>query len=84
MTTLFVPVAVSISFAVPSIYKTSVFKLILSFDQESADTAKFPPPGPAGFLSSTYFLIDCCVASAAALSDAILSSSSMVVIPTND
>ena len=72
MTTLLVPVAVSISFEVPSISKTSVAKLILSFDPESADTAKFDPPGA---LLSTYDLIDCWVASAAALLDAILSSS---------
>ena len=56
MTTLLVPVAVSISFAVPSISKTSVTKLILSFDPESADTARLEegeaPP-------STYALIDC-------------------------
>jgi len=56
MTTLFVPVAVSISFAVPSISKTSVFRLILSFDPESADTARFDPLGE---LVSTYALIDC-------------------------
>ena len=56
---MFVPVAVSISFAVPSISKTSVFKLIVSFDPESADTVKVQPPGPAGDLSSIYFLIDC-------------------------
>ena len=56
MTTLFVPVAVSISFAVPSISKTSVAKLILSFDPESADTARFEP---VGLLLSTYALIDC-------------------------
>ena len=56
MTTLLVPVAVSISFEVPSISKTSLLKLILSFDPESADTARLEegeaPP-------STYALIDC-------------------------
>ena len=56
MTTLFVPVEVSISFAVPSISNTSVAQLILSFDPESADTARLEegeaPP-------STYALIDC-------------------------
>ena len=80
MTTLLVPVAVSISFAVPSISKTSVAKLILSFDPESADTARFE----LDVLVSTYALIDCWVANAAALLDAKLSSSSIVVIPTND
>ena len=54
MTTLLVPVTVSISFAVPSISKTSLLRLIVSFDPESADTVKVPPPGPAGDLSSTY------------------------------
>ena len=56
MTTLLVPVAVSISFAVHSISKTSVTKLIHSFDPESADTARLEegeePP-------STYALNDC-------------------------
>ena len=55
MITLLVPVTVSISFEVPSISKTSVFRLLLSFDPESADTAKAAPPGPPGVLSSTYF-----------------------------
>ena len=57
-----------------------MFRLILSFDPESADTARFDPLGE---LVSTYALIDCWVANAVALLDAKLSSSSMVVMPTN-
>ena len=56
MTTLLVPVTVSISFEVHSISKTSLAKLILSFDPESADTARVEPLGE---LLSTYAFMDC-------------------------
>ena len=69
---------VSISFEVPDIVNVWL----------SRSTVPLVLPSPAKLnstlpnLSSTYALIDCWVAKASSLSDAISSSSRMVVIPT--
>ena len=68
---------VSISFAVPEILKVWLSK--------STDPVPVSPEKSKSWAvtwESTYALIDCCVASALALSDVISSSSRIVVIPT--